>query len=212
MSDLVGRFIDELERVAGKAQRARSEEQAIDLVLELLRSRQVRTVALAPCSLAQRLGNKLREADYELVAGREIARADVGISGADLAVAETGSLLIRSDGVSELVTALPPVHVALIKTDQIVETLDEAFAFCQRELEQAPHNFLFVTGPSRTADIELTPVIGVHGPAGASRDCDHMSPQGTRETLRVTRYSAGLMGRSLRGTGRRSTNSMRNPS
>ncbi len=164
MSDLVGRFIDELERVAGKAQRARSDEHAIELVLETLRHRQARTVALAPCSLAQRLEDKLREAGYELVTGREIARADVGISGAELAVAETGSLLIRGDGVSELVTALPPVHIAIIRADQIVETLDEAFAFCQRELERAPKDFLFITGPSRTADIELTPVIGVHGP------------------------------------------------
>ncbi len=164
MSDLVERFIDELERVAGKAQRAQSDDHARALVLELLRNRQARTVALAPCPLAQSLENKLREAGYELVTGREIARADVGISGADLAVAETGSLLIRSDGLSELVTALPPVHIALIKTDQIIETLDEAFSFCQRELERAPQNFLFVTGPSRTADIELTPVIGVHGP------------------------------------------------
>ncbi|MCL6643268.1 MAG: lactate utilization protein [Candidatus Bipolaricaulota bacterium] len=164
MSEFVERFIDELERVAGKAQRAESDDHALTLVVELLRHRQARTVALAPCPLAQRLENKLREASYELVSGREIARADVGISGADLAVAETGSLLVRSDGVSELVTALPPVHIALIKTAQIVETLDEAFSFCQGELEQAPQNFLFVTGPSRTADIELTPVIGVHGP------------------------------------------------
>nr|BAL58411.1 hypothetical conserved protein [Candidatus Acetothermum autotrophicum] len=164
MSDLVARFIDELERVAGKAQRAHSDEHAIEIVQEALRSHHARTVALAPCALANRLESILRTDSYELVSEREIARADVGISGAELAVAETSSLLISHDGVSELVTALPPVHIALIRTDQIVETLEDAFAFCQRELERTPRDFVFVTGPSRTADIELTPVIGVHGP------------------------------------------------
>lgn len=164
MTDLIERFIDELERVAGKAQRARSDEHALELILEILGSHQARAVALANFSLAQKLEKKFREAGYELVSGREIARADVGISGAELAVAETGSLLISHDGVSEFVAALPPVHIALIYSNQIVATLDEAFAFCERELERAPKDFLFVTGPSRTADIELTPVIGVHGP------------------------------------------------
>lgn len=164
MSDLIERFVDELERVAGKAHRANSEETALELTLEILRAHQARLVALAKFSLGQRLENKLREAGYELVTGREVARADVGISGAELAVAETGSLLISHDGISELVAALPPVHIALVYSDQIIETLDEAFAFCQRELERALKDFVFVTGPSRTADIELTPVIGVHGP------------------------------------------------
>jgi L-lactate dehydrogenase complex protein LldG len=166
MSDLVGRFIDELERVAGKAYRAESNGRACELLTELLRAHQARTVALSDCALAQALNltNALCAAGYELVTGREIARADVGISGADLAVAETGSLLLGSELGYELVTALPPVHIALIRTDQIVATLEEAFAFCQKELDRAPGDFLLVTGPSRTADIELTPVIGVHGP------------------------------------------------
>lgn len=166
MSDLVGRFIDELERVDGKAHRAQSGEQACELLLELLRTHQARTVALSDFALARELNltNALHEAGCELVAGREIARADAGISGADLAVAETGSLLIGSEPGYELVTALPPVHIALIRTDQVVATLEEAFAFCQKELDRAPEDFLLVTGPSRTADIELTPVIGVHGP------------------------------------------------
>lgn len=164
MSERLERFIDELERVAGKSQRAHSEEHALALILEIARSHQARTIALAGFPLARGFDGKLRAAGYDLVAGREIARADVGISGADLAVAETGSLLISHDGISELVAALPPVHIALIHADQIVETLDEAFAFCQRELERAPRDFFLVTGPSRTADIELTPVIGVHGP------------------------------------------------
>ncbi|MDW8141789.1 MAG: lactate utilization protein [Candidatus Bipolaricaulota bacterium] len=167
MSGLTDRFIDELERVAGKAQRVESPQQAVQSLLEVLRARQARVVALADCALARDLSleSALRGAGYELVSGREIARADVGISGADLAIAETGSLVLGGRmGDWELVTALPPVHVALVRTSQIVATLAEGFALCEQRLREAHQNFLFITGPSRTADIELTPVIGVHGP------------------------------------------------
>lgn len=166
MSELVGRFIDELERVAGKTYRAESPQRAWEVLVELLQARNVRTVALSGCALGHKLNLRelLSQAGYELVAGRQIARADVGISGADLAVAETGSLLLGSELNYELVTALPPVHIALIRADHIMATLEEAFAFCQKELERGLKDFLVVTGPSRTADIELTPVIGVHGP------------------------------------------------
>lgn len=167
MSTLVERFIDELERVAGKAQRADSPKRVYELLLGLLQAHQARTVALSDFALARELNlmGALRESGYELVTGREIARADVGISGADLAVAETGSLLVGGDvGEWELVTALPPTHIALLQESQIVETLAQAFAHCEAELARGPKDFLFVTGPSRTADIELTPVLGVHGP------------------------------------------------
>jgi L-lactate utilization protein LutC len=167
MGLLIERFIDELERVAGKAQRVESSEQALQILLDSLRLRQARTLALSDFPLAREvsLERVLRGAGYELITGREIARADVGISGADLAIAETGSLLLGSGaGDWELVTALPPVHIALVRTNQIVATLEEGFALCEQKLKQTSQNFLFITGPSRTADIELTPVIGVHGP------------------------------------------------
>lgn len=167
MSALRDRFLDELERAAGKAQRVASYEQAVQALFDLLRARPARAVALTDYGLAQelKLESVLREAGYELVTGREIARADVGISGADLAIAETGSLLVGGAVRDwELVTALPPVHIALVRTSQIVETLEEGFAICEQKLKDSPQNFLFITGPSRTADIELTPVIGVHGP------------------------------------------------
>ena len=58
---------------------------------------------------------------------------------------------------------MPPVHIAIINASQIVETLGEALAMLRREQKVSPIVTL-VTGPSRTADIELTLAIGVHGP------------------------------------------------
>lgn len=167
MSTAIERFVDELERVAGKAQHVASPEEAINSLLECLRAKSVQILALEDFPLGRELNLKhiLQDAGFAMVGEREIARANVGISGVQLAVAETGSLLVGGGiGDWELVTALPPVHIALLRESQIIATLEEAFAFCEQQLAQGSQNFLFVTGPSRTADIELTPVIGVHGP------------------------------------------------
>jgi len=97
-------------------------------------------------------------------------RADLGISGANIAIASTGSLVIvTNEGNADLTTTLPPVHVAVVGIEKIVPTLGDA----TRILEVLARNATgqkfstyvgMITGPSRTADIELTLTTGVHGP------------------------------------------------
>jgi len=96
--------------------------------------------------------------------------ADIGISGANLAVAESGTLVIVSnEGNARLTTSLPPVHIALVTTEKFVETLEQAVTLI-KALIPASSGFKltsyvsFITGPSRTTDIEKELVIGVHGP------------------------------------------------
>jgi L-lactate dehydrogenase complex protein LldG len=90
------------------------------------------------------------------------AAADVGISGADAALAETGSVVISSGpGRSRLATLLPPVHVALVSTTLLTSDLFTWTAARQGDL---PANVVLVSGPSKTADIEQVLAIGVHGP------------------------------------------------
>ena len=100
---------------------------------------------------------------------QEIIEAGLGITGADYAVAETGSVVIMPrKGLSRLVSLVPPVHLALVRPQEVVETLDDLFSL--RRLEYYRNggdmgSYLnFITGPSRTADIEQTLVVGVHGP------------------------------------------------
>jgi L-lactate dehydrogenase complex protein LldG len=97
-----------------------------------------------------------------------LAGADVGLTGADLAVAETGSLVLASGvGKARGVSLLPACHVALLGPDQLVGTLEDAGVVLeawQATGAAAGANIVFVTGPSRTADIELTLTRGVHGP------------------------------------------------
>ena len=96
--------------------------------------------------------------------------ADVGISGVNIAIADSGTLVILSnEGNGRLVTTLPPVHIALMGIDKIVPTLDDATEILKMLAPSATGQKMsvyvsFITGPSRSADIELSLTIGVHGP------------------------------------------------
>lgn len=94
----------------------------------------------------------------------DIFNFDVGISSAQAAIAETGTLVLDSACERHrLVSLVPPVHIAIINASTIVETLSDALTLIQKDKEISPA-VTFITGPSRTADIELTLTIGVHGP------------------------------------------------
>ena len=96
--------------------------------------------------------------------------ADVGISGANLAIAESGTLaIVSNEGNARLVTSLPPVHIALVTTEKFVETMEQAVSLIKALTAASSGMKLtayvsFITGPSRTTDIEKEMVIGVHGP------------------------------------------------
>jgi L-lactate dehydrogenase complex protein LldF len=101
---------------------------------------------------------------------RFFIEADLGISGANIAIAETGTLVIvTNEGNSRLATGLPPVHLAVLGVEKLVPTLEDATAILKVLARSATGQKLttyvsFITGPSRTADIELTLTIGVQGP------------------------------------------------
>jgi L-lactate dehydrogenase complex protein LldG len=95
---------------------------------------------------------------------RELATAAVGITGADAGLAETGSVVVSSGpGRGRLASLLPPLHVALLRRGQIVPSLPHLIAE-RPELVTSGANFVCITGPSRTADIEHVLARGVHGP------------------------------------------------
>jgi L-lactate utilization protein LutC len=92
------------------------------------------------------------------------ATADIGISSVDYALAETGSMvMIASPEQARLVSLLPPVHVAVFPKSKILVGLDELFTLLPKPAERTS-SMVFITGPSRTADIEQILVRGVHGP------------------------------------------------
>ncbi len=98
------------------------------------------------------------------------AAADLGLTGVDLAIAETGTLVLLSGaGRPRTTSLLPTVHVAVFDREALVESLEQAGLFLEAWHEgEAPAErgavINFITGPSRSADIELTLTRGVHGP------------------------------------------------
>ena len=92
------------------------------------------------------------------------AAAEIGLSGVHGAIAETGSLVVRSGkGTSRTVTLLPPELVAVVRRDQIAFSMGELFR-TQADAMAGAACTIAITGPSRTADIELQLTLGVHGP------------------------------------------------
>jgi len=162
---LFERFEEQLRALAGEARRVRQDELA----------EAVASVAAGARSaiLGADLG-EMREAVAEGLAragatAREPTReaaeaADLGVTGAVLGVASTGSILLASGPDSARATGLlPPTHLVVLPEERIVPGFEELFDAMPR-LVAASSALVLVSGPSRTSDIEMTPILGVHGP------------------------------------------------
>jgi L-lactate dehydrogenase complex protein LldG len=151
---LVALFKQSLEAVDGHCIVVQTEHE----ITEILKNFEGR-IAISDAPLLKRLIHGEVAPD-----AHEIFNFDVGISTAQAAIAETGTLVL--DATRErhrFLSLVPPVHIAIVDAQSIFQTLGEALAFIHHDNDISPA-VTFITGPSRTADIELTLTIGVHGP------------------------------------------------
>jgi L-lactate dehydrogenase complex protein LldG len=89
----------------------------------------------------------------------------VGITGVFCAVAETGTLMLLSGARTPAATSLlPETHIALVRAGQLVRSMEDGWERVRSECGKLPRAVNFVSGPSRTADIEQTLTLGAHGP------------------------------------------------
>lgn len=89
----------------------------------------------------------------------------VGMTGSFCAVAETGTLVLLSSTSNHATTSLlPETHIAVVRSSRIVKTMEDAWHLIREETGELPRQVNFISGPSRTADIEMTLVYGAHGP------------------------------------------------
>jgi len=100
---------------------------------------------------------------------QDSAGSFIGITSADYCIAETGTLVLKTaPGNERVVSLLPSIHVAIIKLEQIIADFTELYTLFDKELKDSPegieNGMTFITGPSKTADIEATMVHGAHGP------------------------------------------------
>ena len=176
-AELVEKFQTELKKVGGNFFAADSVQAAANHLTELFREKNIRrVVGWSQENLDEQwLKRILQTGEIEFYADgggdkKEFIsiceKADAGITRADYAIAETGTLaLLSGAGRSRAVSLLPPIHVALVNRGKFVRDLAEFFAKSDaaNTAEFPPSAIIFITGPSRTADIELKLVVGVHG-------------------------------------------------
>ena len=95
------------------------------------------------------------------------ANAVAGVSGANFGIAATGTVVLEStDEAVRIATTLPEKHFVILDPGKILDTAEQAVPILNDFHKQLPHAYLaYITGPSRTADIERVLTIGVHGPA-----------------------------------------------
>jgi L-lactate dehydrogenase complex protein LldG len=155
--DLVRRFTTQLEGVGAQWTLVRGEAEAARALRRILAGAGATRVAGSDAPLVRRL---LPESRTDL-SRDELFRCDAGVTTAQWGIAETGTLVLESAHErSRLLSLVPPIHVAVLSTRAICESLSEVLA----RVDRTSHAITFITGPSRTSDIELTLVVGVHGP------------------------------------------------
>jgi L-lactate dehydrogenase complex protein LldG len=89
----------------------------------------------------------------------------VGVTGSFCALAETGTLVLLSgENQAATTSLLPETHIAVVNTGRVVVSMEDVWDLLRAETGGLPRQINFVSGPSRTADIEMTLVYGAHGP------------------------------------------------
>lgn len=166
---LYERFKTKMEAVSGECYRVKTLNEAEELVAQLLKAKGVQTVAMvdSPLTCGLNLTEQLPLAGVTIYKERyqEVTpTVGAGITEMKWAIAELGTLVQYAVDVQErLCSAFTPIHIALVQTSGLLPNIMTALSVIHSE-PQIPGFVGFVTGPSRTSDIERVLTIGVHGP------------------------------------------------
>jgi len=174
IADPPTRFIEELEALGGHGKRVEHLEAAREYVLELARERGAKLLVRWDVDELDELGvdGSLGDAGVEVAIWRDLedfrgtaGNADIGLSTAAWAIAETGTLVLEGGpGMGRTVTLLPPTYVAVVPVERLLRTVPEAIEKYSDTSNGLPANVCFHTGPSRSGDIEMALFVGMHGP------------------------------------------------
>ena len=168
LSDRVAAFERALEAVAGQARRLAGRAERDALLAEICAAHTVRRAVVSRDPECDGVLDALRGLGVEaetLDSASQAAAADLGVTGAAFGVALTGSVLVDAERAGgRTASLLPPVHLALLRQDRIVDTPGAILRAMPKRPTALPSNLVLITGPSRSADIELQLTLGVHGP------------------------------------------------
>ncbi|MHB8535552.1 MAG: LutC/YkgG family protein [Sulfuricaulis sp.] len=160
--NLVERFIAQATRLASDVAHVATLTEVPATIACYLRERDLPLCAVCWPNLAP---YDWRAAGIDVEARAARGGDPVGITGAFLGIAETGTLMLLSGPTTPAtVSLLPETHIAVIEHERIVATMEQAWDRLRAARAKMPRAVNFISGPSRTADIEQTVTLGAHGP------------------------------------------------
>lgn len=156
-------FKEELEAAAGTCRIVETEKEMYDAIAAFLSERNFKRVYSVDDAITAGLR---KVADKDFVLSTDLIQAEVAISTCEFLIARTGSLLMSSIAkIGRQLYSYVPVHIVICSENQLVEYPEDALLKLKAKYANSlPSAVSFVTGPSRTADIEKTLVLGAHGP------------------------------------------------
>lgn len=164
-------FTAVLEATGGEIERISEPRQVASAIAKIVQGQGAREVLYETTDIAEEMNLKLLLTAYgiDLVsvenAGEKAADFRVSLTGAEMGIAETGTLVLGGQpGGWGLASVLPWVHVVLLSAEAIFADLPTAFQVLETRMSAGDRDWVWITGPSRTADIGHTLVMGAHGP------------------------------------------------
>jgi L-lactate dehydrogenase complex protein LldG len=166
--EIVERFAESVAEYKAEVRRV-TEDELPDAIEEALRRRGVRRLVVPPFLPREWIPegvDALRDAARPRLTNEELDESDGVLTGCALGIAQTGTIVLdsgRAQGRRAL-TLLPDYHLCVVRDNQIVGLVPEAFANLEETVKDEGRAVTFISGPSATSDIELNRVEGVHGP------------------------------------------------
>ena len=167
----IERFRERLESVGGHCEIVQGEDEAARclsaIVQELQSKNAAQRIALSDAPVLSILAGGITADEIKVCPEvGDLFNFDVGITMAQAGIAETGTVVLEAESERHrLVSLLPPVHIAIVYARDVVLTIGDALHQLHGDDAKGMSRAItFITGPSRTADIELTLTVGVHGP------------------------------------------------
>ena len=176
--ELAAKFIEEITAQTGVVHRVQDKPNARSTLTEIVRAEGISTVMVSNDDVVTALDLPAwgREKNVKILTPRDFNdrsrfisavfdEAQAGITGADFAIAESGTIgLIHNKDQPRLTSLAPINHIAVVPIDRLVPVYEDVTEILFDQRDTTPKHFTFITGPSMTADIQATPFKGMHGP------------------------------------------------
>lgn len=156
-------FKNELQNISGQCEIFDTENELVDFLKKILSEKKVKSVFCREKQISEKIS------EFQILSAEQdtnFSQIEVAISSCEFLIARTGSVVVTSASLSgRQVISYPPIHIVMADTSQLVNYPEDAYnAIALKYNHNIPSQITTITGPSRTADIEKTLVLGAHGP------------------------------------------------